>query len=445
MFHRQSVDAWISTQRNRSMDVTLKQHLCGASENMLHDTLKDSGANSLHVCDVVDDVLRKRLERAAAKLNIAIHWYASPAFMLDRDDVCKELESQKRFFMARFYQKQRRRHDILIEDDGPVGGKWSFDADNRKSLPRKIVVPQTELVSPAPAGAQQNWCQSNFPDAPGSTEEFWWPHTRDQALKILNEFLDLRFASYGDYQDAISSKHTFVFHAVISPFINAGLLTPDEVVSAALARSESGDIPFNALEGFIRQVIGWREYIRGVYELKGGFQRTRNFFEFDHSMPKSFIDGTTGIDPVDAVVERVNNYAWCHHIERLMILGNFTLLCEIDPDDVYRWFSSQFVDAYDWVMVPNVYGMSQYADGGLMCTKPYISGSNYVRKMSDFKKGEWCDVWDALYWRFIHTRKELFSSNPRMSMMLRMLEKMDADKKHAHLKLADEFLTKLHA
>ena len=222
--------------------------------------------------------------------------------------------------------------------------------------------------------------------------------------------------------------------------LNIGLLNPSDVVARALEEHES--VSMNSLEGFVRQVIGWREYMRLVYRHYGVQQRTKNYWQHHRPLPRSFYDGTTGIDPVDHSIRRVLKYGYCHHIERLMVLGNFMLLCEFSPDAIYQWFMEMFVDAYDWVMVPNVYGMSQHADGGMITTKPYISGSAYVLKMSDFKKGDWCPIWDALYWNFIAKHRDFFSSNPRMSVMTGQLDRM-GDKLQQHQRTAEAFLSRL--
>ncbi len=223
--------------------------------------------------------------------------------------------------------------------------------------------------------------------------------------------------------------------------LNIGLLTPKQVVEAVLAHGE--EVPLNSLEGFIRQVIGWREFVRLIYVHAGTKQRTRNFWGLSQKLPASFYSGTTGIAPFDASVERTLNHAYCHHIERLMVLGNFMLLCDIAPDAVYRWFMEMFIDSYDWVMVPNVYGMSQHADGGLMTTKPYISGSSYILKMSDYPKGTWTTIWDGLYWRFVHRQREFFSQNPRMRVMVGQLDRM-GNKLGQHLVVAERFLETIH-
>lgn len=245
---------------------------------------------------------------------------------------------------------------------------------------------------------------NRFSTASGNAESFRYPITTEQAVAGLEDFLDHRFSQFGEYEDAIDCDEPFLFHSVLTPALNIGLLSPQQIVDAALKRAD--DVPLNSLEGFIRQIVGSREYMRGVYRIHGRKQRSGNFWQHAQPMPRSFYDGTTGIEPVDTVIHRVLKYAYCHHIERLMILGNFMLLCEIHPHAIYQWFMEFFIDAYDWVMVPNVYGMSQHADGGLITTKPYISGSGYILKMSRFPKGNWCKIWDALYWRFIHSIRD---------------------------------------
>ena len=265
--------------------------------------------------------------------------------------------------------------------------------------------------------------------------------THEEAAKWLGDFLDERLALFGDFEDAISKEEAFLFHGVLTPMLNIGLLTPDQIIDQVVAKCD--DVSLNSLEGFLRQVMGWREFIRLVYVHAGSRQRTTNAWSLSRSLPDSFYTGSTGIVPFDQSIQRTLKYAYCHHIERLMVLGNFMLLCDIDPNSVYRWFMELFIDAYDWVMVPNVYGMSQHADGGLMTTKPYISGSSYILKMSDYAKGDWCAVWDALYWRFIDREREFFSGNPRMRVMVGQLDRMGSKLDH-HREVAERFLEKLH-
>ncbi len=225
--------------------------------------------------------------------------------------------------------------------------------------------------------------------------------------------------------------------------MNVGLLSPNEVLDEAIQFAGKNSVPFNSLEGFVRQILGWREFIRGVYITKGTAERTNNFWNFKRKIPASFWNGTTGIAPVDITIKKVLATGYCHHIERLMVLGNFMLLCEFDPDEVYKWFMELFIDSYDWVMVPNVYGMSQFADGGLMATKPYISGSNYLMKMSDYPKGEWQLIWDGLFWNFLNKHREFFLKNPRLSMLVKTFDKMSEEKRSVHLRAATDYLKTL--
>jgi deoxyribodipyrimidine photolyase-related protein len=245
------------------------------------------------------------------------------------------------------------------------------------------------------------------------------------------------------YEDAQVAREPVLYHSVLTPMLNIGLLQPQQVLDATLAHAARHAVPLNSLEGFVRQLVGWREFLRIVYEREGRRQRTRNFWGFSRRIPAAFWTGTTGIAPVDIVIQKVLAGAYNHHIERLMVLGNFFLLCEFDPDEVHRWFMEMYIDAYDWVMVPNVYGMSQFADGGLLATKPYLSGSNYLLKMGDWPKGDWQATWDGLFWRFLHVNRDFFTKNPRLGMLVRTFDKMSETKQAAHLAHAEAFLATL--
>ncbi len=393
----------------------------------------------------VDDCwLERRLEKGAKSRSIDLNALDSPLFISDLESCRAFFKKKKKFFMGSFYQEQRKRFNILLDGKGPVGGKWSYDSENRKKLPKNIAVPTLpkHRVNNYLKEAKEYVAQY-FPDNPGNGDTFVYPITFKQARNWLTSFLEQRFRFYGDYQDAIAKDETYLFHSVLTPVLNIGILTPHEIIEHTLNYAESNELPLNSLEGFIRQIIGWREYVRTVYDMKGVEERTKNFWNHSRKIPDSFWTASTGIEPVDVVIQRVLDSGYSHHIERLMVLGNFMLLCEFDPDEVYRWFMELFIDSYDWVMVPNVYGMSQYADGGLMSTKPYISSSNYIKKMSDFRTDSWCEIWDGLYWRFIHKHRNFFSKNPRLSMMVHQLNKMTDQKLKQHLIKANEFLSEL--
>lgn len=397
--------------------------------------------------DPSDDWLQRRLSSALMSAGLESEIFADPHFLTQPQHFLEFEERRKdkqgKWFFTDFYVEQRKRLGILLDARGkPLGGKWSYDTENRKKLPKGTSIP--EIAWPdrrVEVTAAIRYADRQFAGHYGRSDNFCYPITTDDARKCLNDFLEHRFERFGDYEDAIEPEETFLFHSVLTPALNTGLLSPGEVIDGALAFADR--VPLNSLEGFIRQVIGWREYIRGVYLIMGRQQRTANFWGNQQTIPPSFYDGSTGIDPVDRVIRRVLATGYCHHIERLMILGNFMLLCDFHPNAVYRWFMELFIDAYDWVMVPNVYGMSQYADGGLITTKPYISGSAYVLKMSHFSRGDWCPIWDALYWRFIHRHREFFAGNPRMSVMVAQLNRM-GDKLNQHLHRAEQFLQQLH-
>jgi deoxyribodipyrimidine photolyase-related protein len=402
------------------------------------------GLREICVVDPCDAFLERKLDEAAEANGLQRRTLASPQFLTDVRQLEKSLGGREHLSMASFYTAQRKRLDILVEEDKPVGDKWSLDAENRQRLPKDIEIPGLPRVpGDKYVTAAKRYIGQHFPDNPGSTDEFPYPVTRRGAQMWLRDFLKSRLAQFGPYEDAIAADESFLFHSVLSPLLNTGLLMPAQVIERTLRYAEGRDVPLNSLEGFIRQVIGWREFMRGVYLLIGHQQREANFFDCENALPAAFYRARTGIHPVDVVIGRVQEHAYAHHIERLMILGNFFLLCEIYPDHVYRWFMELFIDAYDWVMVPNVYGMSQYADGGRITTKPYISSSNYVRKMSDFAPGSWCDVWDALFWRFVNKHKKVFASNPRMKVMALQLDRMGRDKLKSHLNLAQLYLDTL--
>lgn len=394
----------------------------------------------VHLIDPVDDWLERRVAREMKKAGLRLLRHDTPMFLTPEVEL-REYFAGRRMFMASFYAEQRKRLDILMQDGQPVGGQWSFDTQNRKKLPRGIELPplwrpgENELVREATA-----YVQLKFPDNPGAATGFKYPVTYPDARRWLQEFVERRLPQFGDYQDAISTQDSALFHSVLTPMLNIGLLTPREVLEAALSVD---NVPLNSLEGFVRQLIGWREFIRAAYILRGRAQRTRNFWNHDRPLPRAFWEASTGVDPIDTVIGRVLGHAYAHHIERLMILGNFMQLCGFRPDDVYRWFMELFIDAYDWVMVPNVYGMGLYADGGQISTKPYVAGSNYVRKMSDFKQGPWCEVWDALFWTFIYKHRRTFEANPRLGAMVHQLDRMPAGKHRMHLERAQQFLRAL--
>lgn len=433
LFHRLSMLQYSKKLQSLGLDVTFipaSSELCDV--RMLLTQLAAEGMSEIGIYDPTDNWLRKRIEKTATLMNIKIHEYETLLFLNSKEDVTKHFSGLNRFHHAHFYKEQRRKFNILLEPHGePMGGKWSFDEDNRIKYPKGKDAPVVSF--PTITELYYNVKQSiehEFPENYGEISDLIiYPTSHLEAEQWLEEFLEIRFRDFGIYEDAIVAHKSILNHSVISPLLNVGLLSPQIVIDKVMSCYSNGMIPLNSAEGFIRQVIGWREYIRGIYEVKGSYQRSKNFWGFSKKLPKEFWDGSTGITPVDTTIHKLLLTGYNHHIERLMILGNTMLLMEIAPDEVYQWFMTMYIDAYDWVMVPNIYGMSQFADGGLMSTKPYIGASNYILKMSDYKRGEWCEMMDSLFWTFMDKHRDVLSKNVRMAMLLKAYDKKKENQK----------------
>jgi len=271
-------------------------------------------------------------------------------------------------------------------------------------------------------------------------DNLWMPTNRKTALIWLDDFLQYKFIDFGNYEDAIRSENNFLFHSALSPVLNMGIITPLEVVNKAIEFSDKNNVPINSIEGFIRQIIGWREFIRGIYHCKGEEEIKSNFWNHNRKLTKDWYEGTTGIKPLDDTIKDCVKYGYTHHIPRLMIICNIMNLSRIHPDEIYKWFMEMFVDSSDWVMVPNVYGMGTFADGGIFATKPYSCGSNYIIKMSNYKKDDWADIVDGLYWMFMNDNISFFKGNPRLSILIKSLERMDNGRKEFIFKQAINFI-----
>jgi len=447
VLHRATMKNWQAEKEKQGYTIIY----IDAAQNPLHDVRRflsaaaENGLQILHVINPDDDLLGRRMKKSCIQTGIDLVWHKSCNFLNTPDEGAIFFESKKRYHQTDFYIAERKKRHLMLESDGsPIGGKWTFDAENRESFPKGEVIPKIGQSSRSNVLSEAIlYVDRFFPENYGDTSAFIFPTTRKEALKWLDKFLQERFAKFGVYEDAMVANESFLYHSVLTPVLNIGLLQPAEVLEATLQFAAANAIPLNSLEGFVRQIVGWREFIRIIYHLEGRRQRTANYWQFSRKIPPSFWKGETGIAPVDLVIKKVLKTAYNHHIERLMVLGNFFLLCEFDPDEVYRWFMEMYIDAYDWVMVPNVYGMTQFADGGLMTTKPYISGSNYLMKMGDWPKGDWQKIWDGLFWRFMHVHRAFFLQNPRLGMLVKTFDKMSAEKQHAHLKVAEDFLMQL--
>ena len=409
-------------------------------EKKLERVIKEKKIKEVNFFEIEDKFFEKRLKLFLLKKKINFKEIKSPMFLMNREEFKNYLSKNKKPFMANFYKIVRTKMSLLMNKNGtPKGNKWSFDEENRKKLPNSIKIPEiSEIKETKDTLILKRFINSNFKDHPGNTDKFWFPTTRKDAIKWLDEFLKDRIKLFGDYEDAVTDKSNTVFHSALSPLINLGLITPQEIIEKL--RKIENKVPMNSLEGYIRQIIGWREFMRGIYQNYDQRLEKTNFFNHKRKMKKTWYEGTTGLDPLDHAINNAKKYGWAHHIERLMILANIMNLCEINPKQVYKWFMEMFVDSSDWVMAPNVYGMGLFSDGGIFATKPYICGSSYFLKMMHFKKGPWCDVMDGLYWKFIDRHKQFFLKNPRLSMMVRISEKMNKERKSRIFKAAEKFI-----
>ena len=438
ILHRDSMKNFEKHLKDKGKKVYYYEHKEIKETENIGNLLKKKKIKSVSFFELVDNWLDKKLRKSLEKNQINFEILKSENFILSNEQCTKYSSDKKSLFFTKFYTKLRKDKNILVDKNKePIGGKWSFDKENRKKLPKNYAVPQYK-ANYGDVKESSDYIKKTIKSYYGRAETFWYPTTRKQSLNNFNDFLKNRYQLFGDYEDAISDKELIINHSVLSPSLNISLISPAEIIKKA----QDYDVAMNSKEGFIRQVLGWREYMRLVYLQFGSEQRNSNFWQFSNKMPSQFYDGTTGIEPIDNTINKVLNHSYCHHIERLMLIGNFMLLLRIHPNEVYKWFMELFIDAYDWVMVPNVYAMSQYSDGGLITTKPYISASSYVKKMSNYKKGDWCDIWDALYWCFIDDYKEVFKNNYRMSMMIHMLDKL-GDKMNIHRKVKDQYFSRL--
>lgn len=442
-FHRASMKAYCQLLLTKGYEVHYIEAISEYSDVRLLIAQLGGQYQALEYIDPVDCWLEQRILRSSQECKMVLKKLPTPMFMMSEAWLNAYAQGKKQFFQTDFYKKVRIALDLLMQPDGsPLGGQWTYDQDNRKKYPPQRTPPPPYRPETLPYYLEAiQYTHTHFGHHPGMlAPEALYPTTHDQARAQLQHFLEHGLVDFGNYQDSIVLDAPFLHHSLLSAALNTGLLLPGQVIHAAIGYGLTQEVPLNSLEGFVRQIIGWREYMRLCYVYKGTPMRTRNFWNFDRPLPSGFWDANTGISPLDDTLTKTVRYAYNHHIERLMVLGNFLLLTETHPDEVYKWFMCMYIDAYDWVMVPNVYAMSQYADGGTLTTKPYISGSNYLSKMSNWPKGQWQSLWDALFWRFMHTHRDFFVSNPRLALLVGALDKMDEQTKAQHLRIAEQYL-----
>jgi deoxyribodipyrimidine photolyase-related protein len=406
-----------------------------------------AGAELVMIFDPTDHTVESRLKKALDGLSetpFELRVLPSPSFMLKRGEIRDYFSGKSKHKFSEFYQWQRERFNILIGSDyKPVGGRWMFDITKPMVLPESQVPPgfkgfgDNNYVKEA-----KKWLSHNFSGNPGSIDNFFWPTSHREAKEWLNDFIEHRLESFGSYDKTIDGQAVFLFHSGISSSLNTGLLTPKQVIETVLAHHAKHPFTMATLESFIRQIIGWREYVRGLYVTQNYSTKSFSSSTTKALHPKWWT-GETGLTPFDDVAKTVLNHAYCDDSERLNIVANLMILCEIHPQEVYKWFSSLFIDAYDWVVAPNVYNALQLSDMGGIWPKPTIGDSEMVLSLSHYKRDNWCDVWDGLYWEFIDRHKNLLAKDNHTHGLQKNISHIPEEHRRITRYRAEDFLASI--
>ncbi|WP_135448051.1 cryptochrome/photolyase family protein [Tabrizicola caldifontis] len=396
-----------------------------------------------------------RLVRALEDLPLPVRLVEDDRFLCSQAEFAAWAKGRRQLRMEWFYREMRRRTGLLMVGDRPAGGKWNYDHDNRKPAEADLLRPRPRDFAPDPVVAEVlDLVEKRFSHF-GRLRPFRWATDRPGALQALAEFVTGRLPRFGEEQDAMLEGEPFLSHSLLSPYLNLGLLTPMEVCRAVEDEWKAGRVPIAAAEGFIRQIIGWREYVRGIWGLQGPAYLQGNALGHDRPLPAVYWGGETRMSCMAAAIGQTRDLAYAHHIQRLMVTGNFALLAGVDPAAVHEWYLSVYIDAFEWVEAPNTLGMSQFADGGLLGSKPYVSSGAYIDRMSDHcrachyrvkdKTGERACPFNPLYWHFLTRHRDRFRSNPRMAQMYRVWDGMEAGHRQKVLEDAESLLRRLDA
>ena len=375
-------------------------------------------------------------------------------FLCSKEAFSRWASGRKTIRMEHFYRWMRRHTGWLMPDGKPEGGKWNFDAMNRRALPRNLEIPPRRHIKPGDTTkALMELVEKRFPDHFGDLENFAWAVTRQEALECLRNFIKRRLYWFGDYQDAMKSGEHIIFHSALSPYLNLGLLTPREVCLAVIQAYNQQKAPLHSTEGFLRQIMGWREYIRGFYWMHMPDYQKTNYFAAARPLPAFYWTGNTDLNCMREAIETTRRNAYAHHIQRLMITGNFALLAGINPAEVEEWYLIVYADAFEWVELPNTHSMALYADGGLLSSKPYAASGAYINRMSDYcskcvynpktRLGSGACPFNYLYWYFLMVNEELLKGNPRLGLAYRNLERLDNEHRTMTKEQAEDFLARL--
>jgi len=397
--------------------------------------------------------LDEMLKDFCDEIDIETEVYDTEHFLSKRDDLEKFFEGKKTYLMESFYRDMRKKYDIMMDGEEPVTGQWNYDADNRKKIPKKHEPPQPILIE-RDVTELTDLLEKESIETIGNIdpEKFIWPIDLAEAEEVLQYFVDHLLIHFGDYQDAMTSEYWSLYHSRLSFSMNAKIISPLRIVNKVIEKwhSDKDNISISQVEGFVRQIIGWREYMRGIYWAKMPDFASMNFFKHDRKLPGWFWTGQTKMKCLSHAIHQSLDYAYAHHIQRLMVTGNFALLAGIDPDELDQWYLGIYIDAIEWVEITNTRGMSQFADGGIVGTKPYVSSANYIDKMSHYckecyydkkvKSGEKACPFNSLYWNFYDRNEDKLADNPRIGMAYHTWGRMNSEKKSDLLEQAKTYL-----
>jgi len=417
-------------------------------------TLREGDYDAVNVTSPGEYRLLESMQQWQQILGVPVNIIDDPRLLASSEEFSKWAKDRKQLRMEYFYREMRRKHNVLMDGKNPIGGKWNYDAQNREAMPEGTSVPtHSQFDLDTITQDVIALVEREFSDHFGDIYPFYFAVTRRDALKVLNTFIDERLPQFGQYQDAMVEGKPWLYHSHIAFYLNCGLLSPLEAITAAEQAYHSGTTPLNSVEGFIRQLLGWREFVRGFYWHFMPGLKTDNYFNHHRPLPDFFWHGQTNMNCMRQCIKETKSNAYAHHIQRLMVLGNFCLLTGLEPEQVQQWYLLVYADAYEWVELPNVAGMILYSDGGNLASKPYVASGSYINKMSNYckncgyqvtkKTGPKACPFNYLYWHFIDKHREKLSGNPRMAMMYKTYARMKEENTSNMNNDAATFLSKI--
>jgi deoxyribodipyrimidine photolyase-related protein len=440
-YHRASMKKYYDTLVKKKLKVKYIDY--DKVNNQFYQNIKQE-YNIINIIFVSDHDLDTKLRKIFGT-KLSIHENINMLIKSDELETIKKLiYKNNKYSHEEFYKYQRQKLDILVKSGKPIGGKWSFDTENRLPLPKDHKVPSIgKNINNKYIKEAKEYINKNFNKNYGSLDNFIYPIDSKSANKWLDKFLKQRLNNFGPYEDAVSISEPFIYHSVLSPMMNIGIITDEIIVNKSYKYYLKYKVNIKSFEGFIRQIIGWRNYVYTLYLLEGEELYNSNQLKHHNKLNDKFWKGTTNIKPIDDLINKIVKYAYVHHIERLMYLGNFMLLCLIDPKEVYRIFMEWTIDAYEWVMIPNIFGMSQYSSS-IMMTRPYFSSSNYINKMSTYKRDkEWDIIWDALYYNFIDKHYDILKKNYAIAQQVKHWDNKSKNEQDEIKKIANKYIKEL--